>query len=121
MTVKISSLEQLESAHDGILAVYSLEKMSTAYNGISLNKLIMETRKLFLLGEEEATFMSKVALQGYEYNDYYDEFVYEISDYRKYRVSDDFPRLTCKNVDPAITKASYEIALIEIEKFIEQD
>ena len=38
--VKISSLEQLDSDVDGELAVHSLEKMSTAYNGITLNKLI---------------------------------------------------------------------------------
>ncbi len=44
LTVKISSLEQLESDHDGILCVYSLEKMSTAYKGVTLNKLIIETR-----------------------------------------------------------------------------
>lgn len=115
--VKISSLEQLDSEHDGELAVYSLEKMSIAYNGITLNKLIIETRDMFSTSEEKDQFMTKVALQGYEYNNYYDEYVYEISGYRRYRVVEGFPRLTKNNVAPEIKKASYEISLTELSSF----
>ena len=115
--VKISSLEQLESDVFGELAVHSLEKMSTAYNGFTLNKLILETRNLFLLGEEQDSFMSKVALQGYEYNNYYDEFVYEISDFKRYLVNNDFPKLTTEDVPAAIRKASYEISLSDLNQF----
>ena len=67
-TVKISSLEQLESEFVGELAVFSLEKMSMAYNGLSLNKLIMQVRDLFPVGEERDRFLANVALQGYEYH-----------------------------------------------------
>ena len=70
-SVRISSLEQLESDNDGELVVHSLEKMSTAYNGITLNKLVLETRNMFSSNEDKDNFMSKVALQGYEYNNYY--------------------------------------------------
>ena len=48
--VKISSIEQLESSTDGELVVFFLEKMSAAYNGVNLNKLILETRSLFSIG-----------------------------------------------------------------------
>ena len=116
-TVKISSLEQLESEVEGELAVYSLEKMSRAYNGISLNKLIMEVRDLFPVGEERDQFMATVALQGYVYHDLYDEYVYEISAFHRYKVSSDFPRLTAGNINPAIKKASYEISLTDISAF----
>ena len=115
--VKISSLEQLESDNNGELAVYSLEKMSAAYTGITLNKLIIETRNMFQPGEEQDAFMTKVALQGYEYNDYYDDFVYEISSFKRYLVNKDFPKLTLRDLAPAITKASYELSLVEISKF----
>lgn len=115
--VKISSLEQLDSETVGELAVHSLEKMSMAYNGITLNKLVWEIKNLFSSPEEQDAFMAKVALQGYEYNNYYDEFVYEISSFRRYRVDSSFPRLTHKDVPTAITKASYELSLIDIADF----
>ena len=116
-TVKISSLEQLDSKYDGELAVYSLEKMSMTYNGITLNKLIIQIRTMFSASDERDQFMARVALQGYEYNDYYDDFVYEISDYKRYYVSNKFPRLTVKDVNPSIKKATYEISLIELAPF----
>lgn len=115
--VKISSLEQLESDTCGELAIHSLEKMSTAYNGVTLNKLILETRRIFSSGEEQDSFMSKVALQGYEYNNYYDDFVYEISDFKRYKVDLDFPKLTVRDVPSAIRKAAYEVSLMAISQF----
>ena len=116
-TVRISSLEQLESDEPGSLAVFMLEKMSMAYNGITLNKLVVEARNQFSSGEDRDRFMSKVAMQGYEYKNYYDEFVYELSDYMEYRVSEGFPRLTPKDVAPAIRKAAYDISLADIKPF----
>ena len=74
-TVRISSLEQLDSEHDGELVVYALEKMSSEYNGITLNKLVVEIRNLFSDSDDRDLFMSRVSLQGYEYHNYYDDFV----------------------------------------------
>ena len=116
-TVKISSLEQLDSEFDGELAIYSLEKMSMAYNGISLNKLIMQVRNMFVSEEERDQFMSNIALQGYEYHDIYDEYVYEISTYKRYLVSNGFPRITARDVPLAIKKASYEISLTDLMSY----
>ena len=116
-TVIISSLEQLDSDKNGELIVYSLEKMSPAYNGISLNKLILETRQMFLSADDADTFLAKVAMQGYEYNNYYDEFVFEVSGLTRYKVTDQFPKLTHANVPKEITKANYDLALAEIMSF----
>lgn len=116
-TVRISSLEQLDSDKNGELIVYSLEKMSPAYNGISLNKLILETREMFLSADDADTFLAKVAMQGYEYNNYYDEFVFEVSGLTRYKVTDQFPKLTHANVPKEITKANYDLALAEIMSF----
>jgi len=115
--VKISSLEQLDSDNTGELAIYSLEKMSTAYNGISLNKLILNTRNNFVSSDDQDSFMAKVALQGYEYNNYYDEFVYEISSFKRYKVDCNFPKLTLKDVPVAVRKATYELLLADIQEF----
>ena len=116
-TVRISSLEQLDSDKNGELIVYSLEKMSPAYNGISLNKLILETRQMFLSADDADAFLAKVAMQGYEYNNYYDEFVFEVSGLTRYKVTDQFPKLTHANVPKEITKANYDLALAEIMSF----
>lgn len=116
-SVKISSLEQLESDKTGELVVYSLEKMSEAYNGISLNNLIMDTTKKFNSVENADDFVSKIALHGYEFNTYYDQFVYEISNRTKYIVNEKFPKLTKGSVPVQIVKASYEILLAEIRDF----
>lgn len=116
-TVHISSLEQLDSELDGELAVYLLEKMSTAYKGITLNRLVIETRNMFSSNDDRNLFMTKAALQGYEYNDFYDGFVYEIAGFIRYRVSAGFPRLTLGDVGSAIVKASYDIDLSEIAAF----
>lgn len=115
--VKISSLEQLDSDVTGELAVFSLEKMSKAYHGIKLNDLVIEIRNMFVSDDDKEEFMSKVALQGYEYNNYYDEFVYEVSTVKRYVVDEYFPKLTTRGLPLAICKASYELNLKEIAEF----
>lgn len=117
-SVKISSLEQLDSEYSGHLVVYMLEKMSAAYNGITLNKLILETRNMFTETDERDVFQAKVAIQGYEYNDYYDDFVYEISDMKEYLVSESFPKLTHSNTPAAVIKATYDLALTDLASYI---
>lgn len=116
-TVRITSLEQLDSFRDGELAVYALEKMSSEYNGITLNKLIVNIRNLFPDSDDRDLFMAKVALQGYEYHNYYDDFVFELIYSKMFKVCDGFPRLTPQDVPESILKASYDIDLNKIEEF----
>lgn len=116
-TVKISSLEQLDGEANGELVVYVLEKMSEAYNGITLNRLVIETQAMFGSQEEKEDFLAKVALQGYEYSNYYDDFVYELCSMIKYMISSTFPKLTRQNIPDAIRKVSYELSLIDIAQF----
>lgn len=115
--VHISSLEQLDSEHDGELAVYALEKMSSEYNGITLNKLIVDIRNLFPDSDDRDLFMSKVALQGYEYHNYYDDFVFELIYNKNFRVNDNFPKLIPGDVPEAMLKATYDIDLNKIAEF----
>lgn len=117
LSVKISSLEQLESKNEGELDVYSFEKMSSAYKGITLNKIIVETADMFEDESQKNDFWTKVALQGYEYNDYYDDFVFQLCNHWKYRVDEKFPKLTRSNICPAISKASYDLLLSELDEF----
>ncbi|MDE6785038.1 MAG: PD-(D/E)XK motif protein [Ruminococcus sp.] len=115
--VRISSLEQLDSEYDGELVVYALEKMSPEYNGITLNRIVIEVMNMFSDVEDRDIFMSKVALQGYEYNNYYDDFVYEKIYSRNFRVNSDFPKLTPQTVPEAVVKSAYDIDLNRISGF----
>ncbi|MCR5837690.1 MAG: PD-(D/E)XK motif protein [Lachnospiraceae bacterium] len=116
--VKISSLEQLDAENDGELVVFSLEKMSEAYDGIRLNDLVLNTANLFTIQSEKELFLSKVAIQGYMYNNHYDSYVYEVNAMNRYLVSDGFPVLTRDKVPNEIIKASYSIDLALIKKYL---
>lgn len=116
-SVRISSLEQLDSEQEGVLVVYLLEKMSEAYKGLTLNKIVVETQNMFQNSIDKEEFLSKVALQGYEYNDYYDGFVYEESSKMKFSVKPGFPRLTHSDVPNAVKKATYDLMLSHLKIF----
>ena len=116
-TVKIASLEQLDSKDEGELAVYALEKMSPEYRGITLNKLIMDIRNMFYDNDDKDSFMAKVALQGYEYHNYYDDFVYEKIYFRSFRVAEHFPKLVPSDMPEGVVKAMYEIDLNKLGDF----
>lgn len=119
-SVRISSLEQLESEVDGELIVYSLEKMSEAFDGITLNKLVLDTAKQFSVQDDIDKFLNKVAAQGYEYNNFYDNFVYSVAGFYRYSVSAGFPKLTKNMVPNEIIKASYDIDLSLISKYLKE-
>ena len=116
-SVKISSIEQLESDKIGKLIVYTLEKMSSVYNGIRLNKLIYDVYESLSNEEDKGDFISKVSLQGFSYNDYYDNYVYELCDCTQFLVELDFPRITRDKISSAIVKAQYELSLLEINNY----
>lgn len=116
--VKISSLEQLDSENIGELVVFSLEKMSEEFAGVSLNKLILQISNMLTVESEKELFLNKVAIQGYTYSDYYDSYVYAVNSTKRYLVTDGFPILTKKHVPNEIVKASYSIDLVQIEKFV---
>lgn len=120
-SVRISSIEQLESDYNGELVVFILEKMSESYSGITLNKLFEETCDLFDNVDERDRFRAKVCMQGYEYNSYYDSFVYEYKGMLRYLVDAGFPKLTHNFIPHAIIKASYEILLNDIAEFMIRD
>lgn len=120
-TVRISSLQQLESEKTGELVVFFLERMSEAYDGITLNKLILSTLDMFEMQDDKDKFLSKVALHGYTYNNYYDTLVYEVAGTARYIVKEGFPRLTRKDVPKQVVRAAYDLDLAQIEEFIDQE
>lgn len=115
-TVKISSLEQLDSDKEGFLIVYDLEKMSPTFNGLKLNHLVQKLlHKMGSTYREE--FITKLSLYNYDFSPNYDNFVYSVVGCSTYAVKDNFPRLSRKNIPSEIDKVQYEINLSDIEEY----
>ena len=118
-TVSISSIEQLDSAINGELIVYSFEKMSPSFNGISLNALVGSVLNVMHYETDKDIFFKKLKQVGYSYNEIYDNYVYNIINVDKYVVNSEFPRIKADDLPNGIGKVQYEIQLSLIEKFKE--
>ena len=116
-TLKISSIEQLTSNVNGILGVHILEKMSSVFNGITLNQLINDVYEQMEGLEDKDMFMNKVAIQGFVFDEYYDDFVYALCDFKSFIVNDSFPKLTRNVLSNAIVKVQYELSVKDILEF----
>lgn len=114
-SVRISSLEQLDSDIEGALIVYSLERMSPSFNGIKLNALIGEIIELIPIAIQRDLFLAKLELYGYDFSPEYDNFVFAVTDCVSYKVIEGFPRLVRRDIPASVSRIQYEIILSEIE------
>lgn len=119
-SINISSIEQLDSDSEGKLVVYSIEKMSPSYNGITLNELVLQINNSLKLDENRDIFFEKLKQIKYSYNEVYDNYVYENHGCNFYVVSNEFPRLKTANLPKGIGKIQYEIMLSHIEQYKEK-
>lgn len=117
-SVKISSLEQLESINEGELVVFSLEKMSASYDGLKLNALALEILNMFELDVHKDLFLSAIMSHGFTFDESYDEFVYEFVAMYRYNVNSDFPKLTRNEVNEAIIKVQYDLSLAILSNYL---
>ena len=115
--VHISSLEQLNSNKPGELVIFKLEKMSSEYDGIKLNNLILDTADSILETTVREDFLGEVSRQGFALNERYDDYVYRVSDPNHYTVNDDFPKLIPDGTCTEITKAEYWLSIPQLEKY----
>ena len=118
-TVSISSIEQLDSLVEGKLVVYSFEKMSPSFNGISLNALVGMVSNMIQYETDKDIFFEKLKQVGYSYNEVYDNYVYNMVNVDKYVVNAEFPKIKAEDLPNGIGKVQYEILLSLIEKFKE--
>ena len=115
-SVAISSLEQLDSELDGHLVVYTFEKMSSSFSGITLNKLVAEISDKIQYETDRDIFFNKLRQAGYSYNDVYDNYVFNFVKVDSYLVNADFPRIKADGLPKGIVKVQYEILISMIEK-----
>lgn len=119
-SVRISSLEQLDSDVDGHLAVYTLEKMSPNFNGIRLNQLVSEIIAQLDTATQKELFMDKLNLYGFDFSPEYDQWVFALRDFSTYNVAvNDFPRIRRGMIPDAVIKVTYELLLNEIHQYKE--
>lgn len=118
-TVSISSIEQLDSVIEGKLVVYSFEKMSPSFNGISLNALVGTVSNMIQYETDKDIFFEKLKQVGYSYNEVYDNYMYNMINVDKYIVNTEFPKIKAEDLPNGIGKVQYEIYLSLIEKFKE--
>lgn len=116
-SVRISSLEQLDSDIIGYLIVYSLERMSPSFNGVRLNELVAQIMDLIPIAIQRDLLLAKLELYGYDFSPEYDNYVYAVSDCVSYKVHENFPRLVRKDIPVSVSRIQYEIILSEIDDY----
>ena len=117
-SVRISSIEQLDSDVDGTLVVYELEKMSPSYEGIKLNQLVNNIMALLTNTSQREIFMAKLQLFNFDFSNEHDALVYVLRNRSMYKVdTENFPRLHRIMLPTAISRVQYELLLSEIEPY----
>ncbi len=118
--VKISSLLQLSSDIPGNLSIIKIEKMSEEYNnGIcSISDIFNKILKQINDCELQEKFVSKVLEYGFNPETDFQKNKYTVSNITIYKVDNDFPRLTEKDIKfQEIDNVTYEIIIKTIEKY----
>lgn len=116
-TVKISSIEQLDSDQSGKLEVLTFDQSTSTYEGnITLNKVIADFRSS-LDRKWQLMFDEKMRKAGYIEDERYDEYNYLFVRIDEYNVAGGFPKLSKDELPNGITKASYEIDISAIQGF----
>lgn len=117
--VKISSIEQLDGDCNGKLCVLELEKISIEGKGISLNSLIQNIIIKIDIDLLKEVFVNKLQQIGYYPSDEYNNYVYNISKFKFYKINDKFPALKRNSIPKEITSVCYTIDLNALEGFLE--
>lgn len=119
LTVKISSIEQLDSDLEGKLEVITLEKTNCEVaNAISINKLVEIIGLKIKSFEAYKVFNKKLSEVGYFYDEEYDKYVYKYIKRNTYIVNEDFPRIVGDDLSNGIVRVSYDILLKDINKYM---
>lgn len=117
-SVRISSVEQLDSDIDGTLVIYELEKMSPSFDGIKLNQLANNIIASLQSASQREVFIDKLQLFGFDFSNEYDNLVFVLRGEHKYKVdTNNFPRIHRDMLPDAIARVQYDLLLTEIEPF----
>lgn len=118
--VTISSLEQLDCAGEGELAVMRIDKAAPHKAGaLSLNDAVHQISiKLTDAADALDLFRSKLSAYGYIDLQEYSEQKYYCSGSQRYGVDDTFPRLIRRNVPTQVESLHYELSLSSLADWL---
>lgn len=117
LTVKISSIDQLDSNNQGMLVIIRLEPTNVKKSDyITLNQYV-ESIKAKLSTKQLLLFDRKLSYVNYNYKKEYDKYIYYVQKIEFYIVNDKFPRISKKMVPSEIARVSYEITIDSIRDF----
>ena len=122
VTVKISSLSQLTSEHEGHLAVIRVEAMSEQYDNEDASIGAVFTSILSKICDEsiEAIFLSKLGAYGFDISDESFMSKYEVKSMNLYMVNEEFPRLTEANINkPEVCDVEYSLIVNSLLPYME--
>lgn len=121
-TVKISSIEQLDTVNDGELVVVYLDKTSYANpNRITLNSIVDEIENSLDNSEQRQLLRDILIRQGYFHRNEYDEHGFVCTIINRYAVTEYFPALRKKDIPTAITNSNYLLSLSAIQEFLKEN
>lgn len=121
-TIKISSIEQLDTDNDGELVVVYLDKTSYANpNRITLNGIVLEIEKELENGEQRRLFGDILIRQGYVHRNEYDEHGFICTLINRYAVNKAFPALRRQSIPTAISNSNYALSISAIQDFLKEN
>ena len=119
-SVRISSVEQLDSKIPGHLSVVYLDKTSdTDKKRLSLNALVKEVKNSIPDTMLQLQFESKLIELGYYYHEDYDRINFKLGGVSVYSVGQDFPCIRKDSTPISTVRISYDLLLSHIDEFKE--
>lgn len=118
-SVKISSLEQLDTKQDGELVVIHLDSTSnTDMYKININEYYKNL--LNSLTSEKSKFLLCKKLLNIHFFpcEEYDEYNFKFIDYKRYFINKKFPCIRKNQIPDSILSMKYEISLYSLQEFI---
>lgn len=118
LTVKIHSLEQLDSKNLGNLILIRLEPSNKSINEyIDLNGYVEKIKNKLINDKQKMLFLEKVKEIGYFYTEEYDKYTYRLKKIERYLVNNEFPKITKRELRDEIVRVTYDIEINRIRSF----
>lgn len=123
VAVKISSLTQLSSSHNGHLVVIKVEGMSDQFESkdASVGEIFKDILSNLRDDDKKNIFMSKLCSYGFDISDDSFNAKFDVKSMKIYSVKEGFPRLTEKDVPyDEICDVTYSLIINSLNPYLEE-
>jgi hypothetical protein len=117
VSVKISSIDQLDFEGDLLLAVFPISTASNeSFNSINLEILISSIEDKLPLNQIDI-FKRKLAMTGISHSKGANDFYFTVGSPKYFEIRPGFPRIIRANISSEILNCSYDISLTSLSEF----